>query len=206
MRCSSARTRSWASSSSPPPSSASSSLARSPQGAVADGALFLSLDYDHRQAVCMGGLAFSNPTRVVWEAAAAVAFTAFCAAATISERRRPPRGDPKPRRRLSRHGPSRESPLTATAISPTAAAWQPRPDKRVASVTERVDVCIVGSGLVARSLPGGWRSSTGPPIETPALSSWSGGVARATRTSASRWTSTTSPTSMPSCRARVPRS
>ncbi|MGH2964690.1 MAG: DUF5987 family protein [Solirubrobacterales bacterium] len=53
------------------------------QGAVADGALFLSLDYDHRQAVCMGGLAFSNPTRVVWEAAAAVAFTAFCAAATI---------------------------------------------------------------------------------------------------------------------------
>ncbi len=53
------------------------------QGAVADGALFLSLDYDHRQAACMGGLAFSNPTRLVWEAAAAVAFTAFCAAATI---------------------------------------------------------------------------------------------------------------------------
>jgi len=53
------------------------------QGAIADGALFLSLDYEHRQAVCVGGLAFSNQTRVVWEAAAAVAFAAFCAAATI---------------------------------------------------------------------------------------------------------------------------
>lgn len=53
------------------------------QGAIADGALFLSLDYEHRQAVCVGGLAFSNQTRIVWEAAAAVAFAAFCAAATI---------------------------------------------------------------------------------------------------------------------------
>ncbi len=53
------------------------------QGAVTQGALFLSLDYEHRQAACLGGLDFSNPTRVVWEAAAAVAFAAFCAAATI---------------------------------------------------------------------------------------------------------------------------
>jgi hypothetical protein len=53
------------------------------QGAIADGALFLSLDYEHRQAVCVGGLAFSNQTRVVWEAASAVAFAAFCAAATV---------------------------------------------------------------------------------------------------------------------------
>ena len=30
-----------------------------------------------------GGLSFSNPTRVVWEAAAAVPFTAFCAAALV---------------------------------------------------------------------------------------------------------------------------
>lgn len=43
---------------------------------------FLHLDYDGRQAVCLDGLAFSNPTRIVWEAAAAVPFTAFCAAAT----------------------------------------------------------------------------------------------------------------------------
>jgi hypothetical protein len=43
---------------------------------------FISLDYAHREAVCVQGLAFSNPSRVVWEAAAAVPFTAFCAAAT----------------------------------------------------------------------------------------------------------------------------
>jgi hypothetical protein len=43
---------------------------------------FLDLSYDKRQNVCLTGLAFSNPTRAVWEAAAAVAFTAFCAAAT----------------------------------------------------------------------------------------------------------------------------
>jgi|SRR5690349_9624701 len=43
---------------------------------------FLDLAYDNRQAVCLQGLSFSNPTRAVWEAAAAVAFTAFCAAAT----------------------------------------------------------------------------------------------------------------------------
>jgi hypothetical protein len=50
--------------------------------AVVHGGDFLTLAYDEREAVCLQGLAFSNPTRAVWEAAAAVAFTAFCAAAT----------------------------------------------------------------------------------------------------------------------------
>jgi hypothetical protein len=50
--------------------------------AVLQGGDFLDLSYDKREAVCLQGLAFSNPTRAVWEAAAAVAFTAFCAAAT----------------------------------------------------------------------------------------------------------------------------
>lgn len=50
---------------------------------VTQGGDFLHLDYDHRQAACVQGLDFSNPTRPVWEAAAAVAFTAFCGAATI---------------------------------------------------------------------------------------------------------------------------
>jgi hypothetical protein len=50
--------------------------------AVLQGGDFLSLDYESREAVCLQGLAFSNPTRVVWEAAAAIPFTAFCAAAT----------------------------------------------------------------------------------------------------------------------------
>lgn len=43
---------------------------------------FLHLDYEARQAVCLEGLDQSNPTRLLWEAAAAVPFTAFCAAAT----------------------------------------------------------------------------------------------------------------------------
>jgi hypothetical protein len=48
---------------------------------LAQGGTFLSFDYDKRVAVCLSGLSFDNPTRVVWEAAAAVPFTVFCAAA-----------------------------------------------------------------------------------------------------------------------------
>jgi hypothetical protein len=50
--------------------------------ALLQGGDFLDLSYEKRERVCLTGLAFSNPTRSVWEAAAAVAFTAFCAAAT----------------------------------------------------------------------------------------------------------------------------
>jgi hypothetical protein len=50
--------------------------------ALPQGGDFLSLGYAARERVCIQGLAFSNPTRVVWEAAAAIPFTAFCAAAT----------------------------------------------------------------------------------------------------------------------------
>jgi hypothetical protein len=50
--------------------------------ALLEGGDFLSLHYAKREAACLQGLSFSNPTRAVWEAAAAVAFTAFCAAAT----------------------------------------------------------------------------------------------------------------------------
>jgi hypothetical protein len=45
------------------------------------GGTFLSLPYDKRVQVVMAGFDFSNPTRVLWEAATAVPFTAFCAAA-----------------------------------------------------------------------------------------------------------------------------
>jgi hypothetical protein len=51
--------------------------------ALSQGGQFLDLDFDHREAVCIRGLAFTNPSRIVWEAAAAVPFTAFCAAANI---------------------------------------------------------------------------------------------------------------------------
>ena len=46
------------------------------------GGQFLDLPFDKRVAVCLEGCAASNPTVVVWEAAAAVAFAAFLAAAT----------------------------------------------------------------------------------------------------------------------------
>jgi hypothetical protein len=49
---------------------------------LTQGGEFLGLSYPKREQVCLTGLSFSNPTRAVWEAAAAVAFTAFCAAAT----------------------------------------------------------------------------------------------------------------------------
>ena len=53
--------------------------------ALAQGGLFLDLEWPGREAVVMQGLDFANPTRQVWEAGAAVAFTAFCAAATVPE-------------------------------------------------------------------------------------------------------------------------
>ena len=49
------------------------------------GGEFVSMGFDDRVKVCIDGLAFSNPTRILWEAAAAVPFTAFCAAALIPE-------------------------------------------------------------------------------------------------------------------------
>ena len=42
---------------------------------------FTGLGFDRRTEVCLGGLSFDNPSRLLWEAAAAVPFTAFCAAA-----------------------------------------------------------------------------------------------------------------------------
>jgi enediyne biosynthesis protein E8 len=44
---------------------------------------FLDLSFEHRVQVCLSGLDFSNPSLEVWEAAAAVPFTAFCAAVLI---------------------------------------------------------------------------------------------------------------------------
>jgi hypothetical protein len=45
------------------------------------GGTFLGLSYDKRVEVLKGAFDFANPARVVYEAAAAVPFTAFCAAA-----------------------------------------------------------------------------------------------------------------------------
>jgi hypothetical protein len=47
------------------------------------GGLFLELSFPRRVQVCLAGLDFSNPTYLVWEAASAVPFTAFCAAALV---------------------------------------------------------------------------------------------------------------------------
>ena len=48
---------------------------------LAEGGTFLDLDFAARERVCLAGLDFANRDRVVWEAAAAIPFTAFCAAA-----------------------------------------------------------------------------------------------------------------------------
>ena len=53
--------------------------------ALPHGGDFLSLPFDARVSVCRDGLAYSNSSRQVWEAAAAVPFTAFCAAAMVPE-------------------------------------------------------------------------------------------------------------------------
>jgi hypothetical protein len=47
------------------------------------GADFLDLGYGEREAVLIEAFDYGNPTRLLWEAGAAVAFTAFCAAATV---------------------------------------------------------------------------------------------------------------------------
>ena len=49
--------------------------------ALEQGGPFLTLSHEQRVTVVMGGLSFDNPDRTLWEAAAAVPFTAFCAAA-----------------------------------------------------------------------------------------------------------------------------
>jgi hypothetical protein len=49
---------------------------------VHGGAPFLRLDRRGREATLLDGLGYENPTRLVWEAAAAVAFAAFCGVAS----------------------------------------------------------------------------------------------------------------------------
>jgi hypothetical protein len=49
--------------------------------ALAQGGPFLTLAYQKRVAAVLSGLDFSNGSRALWEAAAAVPFAAFCAAA-----------------------------------------------------------------------------------------------------------------------------
>jgi len=52
---------------------------------LARGAPFLNLTFEQRVEVCLEGLAPGNPSVLVWEAAAAVPFTAFLAAAEQNE-------------------------------------------------------------------------------------------------------------------------
>jgi len=49
--------------------------------ALSQGGDFLSLSFDKRVAVLLSGLDYGNGSRTLWEAAAAVPFAAFCAAA-----------------------------------------------------------------------------------------------------------------------------
>jgi hypothetical protein len=58
-------------------------LAQLEAQSVRHGSDFLHLSFHARVQVCLAGLEFSNQSRLLWEAAAAVPFTAFCAAALI---------------------------------------------------------------------------------------------------------------------------
>jgi hypothetical protein len=53
--------------------------------AVTQGAHFLALDWTGREAAAKAGLAFGNPLRLLWEAAAAIPFAAFCGAGLAPE-------------------------------------------------------------------------------------------------------------------------
>jgi len=53
--------------------------------ATQHGGDFLSLPFDARVETVKAAVAYDNPDRLLWEAAAAVPFTAFCAAALIPE-------------------------------------------------------------------------------------------------------------------------
>lgn len=53
--------------------------------AAQQGGVFLSLGFEKRTAAVVSGVSFDNPARLLWEAAAAVPFTAFCAAGLVPE-------------------------------------------------------------------------------------------------------------------------
>ena len=53
--------------------------------ALSQGGPFVSLSYEQREQVVLQGLDFGNGDRVLREAAAAVPFTAFCAAALVQD-------------------------------------------------------------------------------------------------------------------------
>ena len=94
---------------------------------------------------CMQALAFDNPDRVLWEAAAAVPFTAFCAAGD------PARPAPSQERlRLPRDGlPGRGAATATSGFSYRRKLARELHEEGLPPVAmaERVDVCIVGSGF-----------------------------------------------------------
>lgn len=54
---------------------------------LAQGGDFLTLGRKGREAAMVSGTAYDNPTRLVWEATAAVAFAAFCGVASVKQDR-----------------------------------------------------------------------------------------------------------------------
>ena len=157
------------------------------RGSRPTAASFLDLDWTGARPCAWRALAYSNPTRLVWEAAAAVAFTAFCAAATV------PNADRARPRPATGHGPPGHRPARLQGLllrpPPRPRAHDARGTCRDASGSTSASS---GRASAARSRPGGWPSSTGPRARSRASSCSSAGCARATPTSASRWTSTTS--------------
>ena len=118
----------------------------------------------------------------------------------LLRRRQHPQRDREDRGRLRGDGPSRApAPKGYRRLLLRRSEAQPRPDRQdgrtLALMAERVDVCIVGSGfggsIAAWRLAELYRAAE----QDASVSCSSAACARATRSFASRWTSTTSPTS-----------
>ena len=135
-------------------------------------------------------LDFGNGSRVVWEAAAAVPFTAFCAAGT---QRNATSRTASGHRVMGHPAP----PRTATAdFTYRRRLAVERTNGQPELMAEHVDVCIVGSGfggsISAWRLAELYRAAGADPR---ASSCSSAAAATSTPTSASRWTSSTCPAS-----------
>ena len=147
--------------------------------------------FDARVQVCLAGLDFSNPARLLWELTAAIPFIAFCAAPLI---RNATAEQASGYRVMGLPGPA---PNGYRDFSYGRRLSTRADVSRVAAVTERADVVIVGSGfggsITAWRLAELYRAAGVDPQVRSSCSS--GAVGTAIPTFASRRTSTISRTS-----------
>ena len=107
---------------------------------LAHGAPFLNLAFEQRVAVCLEGLAPSNPTVLLWEAAAAMPFVAFCAAAQAEATI-----DTSSAYQVM--GYPGTAPNGYRQFSYKRKLADRAHEARLPALRERFDICIVGSGF-----------------------------------------------------------